>query len=195
MRRLSKENRNLINQLKAISILLAVLLAMTTGLNIYLYFGVIRPLQENASAGDGGVNGETGANGFKIFVAPYGRMGIMTVYVNTGPRLSLGQDFNISVQGALWDPYTSSGTYNLTIRVYERSLYGTYPPDSPTAEKNATVEKHDGIWGGFFVPFWINMTVTPPHAYGIYIYKTEFLVASKIYDDYSTEFPIIVTKE
>lgn len=178
----------------SISILLAVLLATTTGLNIYLYFGVIRPLQENASARDSGANGETGENGFKIFVEPYGKMGIMTVYVNTGPRLSLGQDFNISVEGALWDPYTPSGTYNLTIRVYERSLYGTYPSDSPTAEKNATVEKHEG-WGELFVRFWINMTVTLPHAYGIYIYKTEFLVASKIYDDYTTEFPIIVTQE
>jgi hypothetical protein len=167
---------------RIILVLLVILLAIATIMDFYLYFGMIKPLQESESAGEGG--------GFEIVVAPYGKMGVMWIFVSPRAYLSLGRSFNISVQGALWDPYAPSATYNVTIRVYQRALHETYL-SSPSAEKDLTAEKH---WHELTVPFWVNLTLTPPRAYGTYIYKVEFEIMSKIYEEYTTEFPIIVVR-
>jgi len=155
-------------------LLLLVLLAVSMTLNMYLYFEATKPSDKNE-------------HWWSAFMGRtiQGGMGSISVYIDKGLYLGVGYEFNVSVGIGLWEPYLGSTTYHFTFRLYERDLHGEYS-DSPTAEKNVTVQKHKDRMA---VNARATFNVTAPSDPGIYIYRA--VIQGSGYD-YALEFPILV---
>ena len=138
-----------------------VLLAVSIGLNVYLYFGIIKPLQ--------GYKGEEETvAGWRQGIQ--GGMGWIQFSLSKGLILAPETKFNVSVSARLWEPYIGLKTYEFYFKFYERPLHGQY--SALMVEKNVTVHKDKNeMW---IDPHSENLTITGPATPGIYIYKVCF---------------------
>ena len=158
--------------------MLVILLAASLIVNVYLYFGVIRPMegQENEK--------RTGA-GWVIG----GAMDWVQVDLSHGFTPSPGIEFNVSVWGKFWEPDVGSRTYTLYFRIFERPEQNDRYPDEPMAEKlvnftKGTDEMYIFIGSG-------DMTVSAPTIQGIYIYEICFGTPIETWK--TIEFPLFIT--
>ena len=162
-----------------ILVLLLVLLAISLASNVYLYYGVIKPLKEQedekkTEAGWGHVI-QSGMEWMEIDIIPG---------LSPGP----GTKFNVSLWGKLWEPYIGFSTYTFYFKLYERSEQSDRYPDTPVVEKLVSENKSENAMYVYFDSG--NLTVTAPSARGIYIYKLCFGTETETWKTY--EFPIFV---
>lgn len=150
-------SKRFFNQQKAI-VLLLVSLAMSIGLNVYLYLNQNIPQDSQHIPETCTI--VTGING----------MGNLRVTLSAGFAIRPRGKFNITVSASLWEPYVGSAICEFYFKVYERPLHGEY--SAPILEKKVTVHKDKNeIWIKLHSG---NLTVTGPATSGIYIYKVCF---------------------
>lgn len=159
-----------------------VLLAVSIGSNVYLYFGVIKPLQEYRSKDK--TDTQTG-----VIVSRniQGAMGRMSVSISRGLLIGPGTKFNVSVSARLWEPYIGLATYNFSFKIYNRILDGEYP-ETPIVEKTVVVHKDKDEFYIYTSSGNLTITVPPSYTPKIYIYKVGF--GTKTQTWYTIEFPI-----
>lgn len=162
-----------------ILVLLLVLFTISLALNVYLYYGVIKPLKEQEG------EPETGA-GWRQNIQ--GGMGWIDLSFSKGFTPGPGTKFNVSLWAKLWDPYIGSKTYNFSFKVYERTEQSDRYPEIPVAEKLVSVNKSKDAM--YILLDSGNLTVTVPSTRGIYIYKVCFGTKTEIW--HTIEFPIVV---
>jgi len=169
------------NQRK-IMVFLLVLLAVSIGSNVYLYFGVIKPLQEYRSKDKTDTQ-----TGFIVSEKIQGVMGDMSVSISRGLLIGPGTKFNVSVSARLWEPYTGSKTYNFSFKIYNRILDGEYS-ETPIVEKTVVVHKDKDEFYIYTSSGNLTITVPPSDTPEIYIYKVG--IGTKTQTWYTIEFPI-----
>ena len=98
-------------------VLLLILLVILMASNVYLYFGVIKPLQEQ--------KGEQGTD-TGWFQGIQGGMGWIQFSLSKGFTLAPETKSNVSVSAELWEPYIGSKTYEFYFKLYERPLHDEY---------------------------------------------------------------------
>lgn len=175
-----KHVKEFLNQRK-ILVLILVVLAISMASNLYLYFGVDKPLQEKPGAWLG-----VPSTPVMIYRPLQGGMGRMEVLI--WKRFMVGQEekFNVTVKVTLWEPYVAARTYSLSFRIFNRTLDGEYPETS-LVEKTVVVHKDKDAMYISAASGHLTVPVPPSYTPKIYIYKVEFTLGR---DSYYIEFPI-----
>ena len=173
--------KRFLNQ-RNILVLLLVLSTVSLASDVYLYYGIVKPLKEQEGEPETGAGWRQGIQG---------GMGWIQFSLSKGLILAPETKFNISVSAMLWEPYIGSKTYEFYFKFYERPLHGQY--SALIVEKNVTVYKDKNeMW---IDPHSGNLTITGPATPGIYIYKVCFgtLPAYLLTSwNYTMEFPIMI---
>jgi len=175
--------KRFLNQ-RNILVLLLVLSTVSLASDVYLYYGIVKPLKEQEGEPETGAGWRQGIQG---------GMGWIQFSFSKGFTLGPGTKFNVSLWVELWEPYTGSKTYNFSLKVYERTEQSDRYPDIPVAEKLVSFNKSKDAM--YILLESGNLTITGPVTLGIYIYKVCFrtLPAYLLTSwNYTMEFPIMI---
>lgn len=127
--------KRFLNQRK-ILVLLLFLLVISTGLNVYLFFVVINPMQE----GKDGEETYAWIGGWGSFMWDFS----IKLTPNRAVFSSENHQFNVSVKASYWAPF-NFGPHPFYFKIYDKLIYkATLPIDEPpklAGEKTITANK------------------------------------------------------
>jgi len=151
-----------------IIVLLLVSLAMSIGLNVYLFLGVIKPLQEGRVGEEihGWIRGRCGSQMWDMFSVKLTPNRVVLSY-------SSDRQFNVSVKGEYWAPF-EFGSRTFYFKIYDKHVKsiwdGVIPADEPSklvGEKTVIANKSRDEM--YYIPVF-NFTVTLDVG-GIHVYS------------------------
>lgn len=158
-----------------IIIVLLVWLALSMALNMYQYLGFLVAIKSESTYSR------------SICILGDEGMGGMNIFLSKGLLVWPGEKFNVTVYLHIWDPYSTSKTWNVSFKLYERPLNGEYP-DMPVAEKTAILHKEKE---GMGTAIWLDpFTLTAPSTYGIRVYKIRSGTTKQTW--YTMEFAVTI---